>query len=75
MKNKPIFILSNSIFFFVKVLGCKKNKNKQTEKFPVSEQEVTMPTTRETHHSGKILPFVSFYFFYTPTKIVITLDT
>jgi hypothetical protein len=46
--------------------GCKQNKKKKTAKFLVSEQEVAMPTTRETHHSGKILPFFSFSFFLHP---------
>jgi hypothetical protein len=42
----------------------KKEKEKEKKaKFLVSEQEVAMPTTRETHHSGQIFPFFSFYFF------------
>jgi hypothetical protein len=51
----------------VKIFGEGKNKKKKKAKFLVSEQEVAMPTTTETHHSGKILPFFSFYFF-TPLK-------
>ena len=33
------------------------------DEFPVSEQEVAMPTTRETHHSGKICRFFLLIFF------------
>jgi hypothetical protein len=40
-----------------------KIKRKKSAKFLVSEQEVAMPTTTETHHSGEILPFFSFSFF------------
>jgi hypothetical protein len=52
-------------FLFSLFCVCKKNKKKKTAKFLVSEQEVAMPTTRETHHSGKFCRFFSFSFFYT----------
>jgi hypothetical protein len=40
------------------------------DEFPVSEQEVAMPTTRETHHSGKICRFFLFLFF-TPQVLYV----
>ena len=61
MNNKPIFIFSNSIYFFVQVQGCKKKKKKKTAKFPPSDESLQWQVQQLLVQRREILPFFSVY--------------